>query len=479
MYFLFLGTLLVPIDIRVSSYNSNLDVSRDASHSSLEVPSSSYYSDSSSYTETNIDNSSENVIPKIADELKKSSASSQRQRRRLVRQKVVSERPPAVDKCILLNLYELSESKKKSGSGSQSQPSLLVQNKDGQHGCEICKCKMSNVGCRSVAKHNPLHRSQSSGAEKVKFRDRHFAQRRGGRERRSRVYVRNVSDASNASSLTRDNSVSQIEKHVTLSPDHSEQSAPIKSPNRPYPQTRDSTLDSGSFDWSADEAACDEEVRLITGTPPETEDEIITPAWTKESNSNNDCSICSTVVQSEASPSSSDCLNPLGNMESTPTNSILSSHSLPSRHSPIPPSHLSVDIPAHSSQPSSSYLSPNTMRNSPEKLSLPTSLMVPRSPKPSRLSPLFLAVPVFECKQSDNCEQRSPLFVPRVNTPVPSRNIDNVSHNSISPSGADGQQSTCDKHLADSDQSTSVIIKPDSPLSLRRRLHPSLTQEED
>jgi hypothetical protein len=96
----------VPIDIRVSSYNSNLDVGHDVSGSSLEVPlTPSYYSDSSSYTETNIDsNNTENVIPKFAEELKKSATPTQRQRRKLVRQKGVSESPPAVDKCILLNL---------------------------------------------------------------------------------------------------------------------------------------------------------------------------------------------------------------------------------------------------------------------------------------------------------------------------------------------------------------------------------------
>jgi hypothetical protein len=50
-----------------------------------------------------------------------------------------------VDKCILLNLYELSESKMKDGSVSHSHPTLLVQNKEGNLGCEICKCKMSNA----------------------------------------------------------------------------------------------------------------------------------------------------------------------------------------------------------------------------------------------------------------------------------------------------------------------------------------------
>jgi hypothetical protein len=74
---IFVGTFLVPIDIRVSSYNSNLDVGHDVSGSSLEVPlTPSYYSDSSSYTETNIDsNNTENVIPKFAEELKKSAKS--------------------------------------------------------------------------------------------------------------------------------------------------------------------------------------------------------------------------------------------------------------------------------------------------------------------------------------------------------------------------------------------------------------------
>jgi hypothetical protein len=121
------------------------------------------------------------------------------------------------------------------------------------------------------------------------------------------MYVRNVSDASNASVLTRDNSVSQSDKNTTLSPDNSEQSAPAKSPCRNFPNSRDNTLDSGSFDWSADEADCDEEVRLITGTPPETEDEQITVSWTGEGNPNTDCSVCSTVVHSEGTSASSDC----------------------------------------------------------------------------------------------------------------------------------------------------------------------------
>ena len=480
---IFVGTFLVPIDIRVSSYNSNLDVGHDVSGSSLEVPlTPSYYSDSSSYTETNIDsNNTENVIPKFAEELKKSATPTQRQRRKLVRQKGVSESPPAVDKCILLNLYELSESKMKDGSVSHSHPTLLVQNKEGNLGCEICKCKMSNVRCRSNAKHNVLHRSQSSGAEKVKIRDKHvLAQRRGGRDRRSRMYVRNVSDASNASVLTRDNSVSQSDKNTTLSPDNSEQSAPAKSPCRNFPNSRDNTLDSGSFDWSADEADCDEEVRLITGTPPETEDEQITVSWTGEGNPNTDCSVCSTVVHSEGTSASSDRLNPpLDMVSSTPTNNLHTSQLIPICHSPLPPSYSSVEFPGHASQPSSlSCFSSNTVRNSPERLSLPTSLLLPpRSPKPSRLSPLYLPVPVVE--HSDNNDVQSLLAVPRVNTPVPSRSNDFVSHNSTSPSGADGQQPHCDKHLEDSDQSTTVINQSQSPLILRRRVHSSHIQDED
>ncbi|CAC5424663.1 CACNA1G [Mytilus coruscus] len=478
------STLLVPIDIMVSSYNSNLDVSLNASGSSLEVPlTPSYYSDSSSYTETNIDNSSENVIPKIADELKKSAAPSQRQRRRLVRQKVVSESPPAVDKCILLNLYELSETKKKIGSVSQSHPTLLVQNKDGgggHKGCEICRCKMSNISCRSAAKHNPLHRSQSSGAEKVKVRDKHMlAQRRGGRERRSRIYIRNVSDASNASSLTRDNSVSQSDKNVTLSLDNSGESAPLKSPCRNHPHTRDNTLDSGSFDWSADEAACDEEVRLITGTPPETEDEQVTPPWTREGTANNESSVCSTVVQSEATSANSDRINPPMNLVSTPTNNIHPCHSIPMCRSPLPPSHLSIEIPEHSSHlSSSSCLSSNSKKNSPDKLLLPnSSLTIPRSPKPPRLSPLFLSIPVVECPSSEDGIDQSSLSIPRVNTPVPSRSSDNsVSHNSISPSGADGH---CDIRLEDSDQSKSVIKLSQGHLTLRRRLHSADSQDDN
>lgn len=462
------STLLVPIDIRVSSYNSNLDVSNDVSGSSLEIPS--YYSDSSSYTETNIDNSAENVIPKLADELKKSTAPKQRQRRRLVRQKMVSESPPAVDKCILLNLYELSDASKKDGSVSQSHPTLFIQSRDG---CEICKCKMSNVRCRSNAKHNPLHRSQSSGAEKVKIRDKHLAQRRSGRERRSRIYIRNVSDASNASSMTRDNSVSQSEKNRTLSTDNSEQSAPAKSSSRNFPHTRDSTIDSGSFDWSADEAACDEEVRLITGNP-ETEEEQITLAWNSENSANNENSVCSTVVQSEEMSANSDRLNP---SVSTPTNNLHTSHSIPYCHSPLPSSHLSVELPT-SHQSSPSYVLSSLARSSPDKHLLPT-LVSQRSPKPSRLSPLYLTIPVLESSRSKICENLSSLSVSRVNTPVPSRSSESVSHNSTSPSGADGQQPHCDKHLEDSDQSTPVIKQSHSPLTLRRRLHSANTTDDD
>jgi hypothetical protein len=93
---------------------------------------------------------------------------------------------------------------------------------------------------------------------------------------------------------------------------------------RPYlKDSRDNTLDSGSFDWSADEADCDEEVRLITGTPPETEDEQITVSWTGEGNPNTDCSVCSTVVHSEGTSASSDRLNPpLDMVSSTPTNNL-------------------------------------------------------------------------------------------------------------------------------------------------------------
>lgn len=480
----------------------------------------SYYSDSSSYTETNIDNSSENVIPKIADELKKSATPSQRQRRRLVRQKVVSESPPNLDKCILLNLYELSECRKKRGSVSQSHPTLLVQNKDGVQGCEVCRCKMSNVNCRSTPKHSTLHRSQSSGAERARARERHLYSQRGTpRDRRSRVHLRkHMSEASNASSLTRDNSVSQSDKNVTLSPDqsNSEQSAPLKSPCRNYPHTRDSTIDSGSFDWSADEAACDEEVRLITGTPPETEDELITPSWQKEDSSNTECSLCSTVIQSERTPTVSDRLNHTGAALSSP-------HSV---YSSPPQTYSTVEIPVHSSSPSGTsghtpheHLSPNVrnspdrqtspnvrsknspdrqafpnarfpqdkltlpnMRNSPEKLTLPT-LSLPKSPRPPRLSPLYLPVHNREeCPSSGSNEEQSSLLIPRVNTPVPLRNNDNVSHNSISSSGADklcDESDHCDKHLEDSDQSTSVIKPTDKKLTLRRRLHSSGTVDED
>ena len=44
-----------------------------------------------------------------------------------------------------------------------------------------------------------------------------------------------------------------------------------------------------------------------------------------------------------------------------------------------------------------------------------------------RISPLCLPVPVVECNTSD--EEHASLLIPRVNTPVPSRNSNYVSHN--------------------------------------------------
>lgn len=261
--FVFIGIHLVPIDITVSNYGSTNEVNLDASGSSIEIPPtpSSCFSDNSSYLETNLDHSSSTLDTKTNDDPSKRSVSPQHKQRfkdrKLVRQKKCDYESPPIP--------ATSDDKVHAGSALgvstpnpitpvpkkvfQSQPSLNIPLEEWK---DLLYQEQEQEANPSVKPHHPLkrlcsiQRSQSSGAERVRVREKFLRRRRQLHSNPSLSYTRNR---------------------------HASQSLSKEDILNLY---RNSTCDSGSCDidsWTADEKACDEEVRRITGTDLDTDHE--------------------------------------------------------------------------------------------------------------------------------------------------------------------------------------------------------------
>ncbi|XP_060077738.1 voltage-dependent T-type calcium channel subunit alpha-1G-like [Ylistrum balloti] len=290
------GSLLVPVDITISSFDSSVELSGS---STLDVPltPSTYYSDNSSYIETNLDHehspqedSSNDMchIPRMnyLNPNAKMVSPQQKQRfkdRKLVRQKSCDyDSPPITEECVSTRgKLLLSPCQKYREKVSQSQPSLLIV------GMEAHRCsKTSKLSeCPSRRRLSYLQRSQSSGAEKARVRDRYCFGASPQRPQNSNQHKHTTKGYSVLHPLAQDPIACShtvqgpIDKTVSLtSSTHIYPNQLKQSSNSPNQLNRSSTCDSQSndcsttSDWTGDDAACDEEVRQITGDDTEEEE---------------------------------------------------------------------------------------------------------------------------------------------------------------------------------------------------------------
>uniref|UniRef100_A0A8W8MSY6 Voltage-dependent T-type calcium channel subunit alpha n=1 Tax=Magallana gigas TaxID=29159 RepID=A0A8W8MSY6_MAGGI len=289
---------LVPVDITISNYGSSMEVSLDMSGSSLDAPPSPYsssYSDNSSYVDTTID---ENTlgIPRIAEEPRRKSTSPQQKQRlrdrKLVRQKSCEyESPPATAHVEPLQTQNISECKAAACDNpvSLSQPTLNKNLYDGEEGSKV------NKSHNPIIKLKCLHRSQSSGSEKVRLREKHIAGARVQlRPTTLHALVTALSNYSHEQStlalpstqVTHNSPVickkklsqqRRCEGHHGYSLNPSLPRSNVSSKHSLPQVQRNSTCESDSYelsgpDWAAEEEACDEEVRLITGDSTDHDD---------------------------------------------------------------------------------------------------------------------------------------------------------------------------------------------------------------
>ncbi|XP_061166104.1 voltage-dependent T-type calcium channel subunit alpha-1H-like [Saccostrea echinata] len=288
---------LVPVDITISNYGSSMEVSLDMSGSSLDIPPSPYsssYSDNSSYAEPTVD---ENTlgIPRMTEEShRKSTSPQQKQRlrdRKLVRQKSCEyESPPATAHVEPIRTPNIARCEAASCDNPVSMSQPMLNKNLYEHGEEGSKVNKSH---NPIIKLKCLHRSQSSGSEKVRLREKHVAG--------ARVQMRPTTLHALVNALS---NYSQEQNSLTLPNVQVTQNSPVicrkkqgqhrkregtqvPSPNPTLPHRnssskqslvkRSSTYESDSCelsgpDWAAEEAACDEEVRLITGDSTDHDD---------------------------------------------------------------------------------------------------------------------------------------------------------------------------------------------------------------
>lgn len=286
------------MDITISNYGSSMEVSLDMSGSSLDAPPSPYsssYSDNSSYVDTTID---ENTlgIPRIAEEPRRKSTSPQQKQRlrdrKLVRQKSCEyESPPATAHVEPLQTQNISECKAAACDNpvSLSQPTLNKNLYDGEEGSKV------NKSHNPIIKLKCLHRSQSSGSEKVRLREKHIAGARVQlRPTTLHALVTALSNYSHEQStlalpstqVTHNSPVickkklsqqRRCEGHHGYSLNPSLPRSNVSSKHSLPQVQRSSTCESDSYelsspDWAAEEEACDEEVRLITGDSTDHDD---------------------------------------------------------------------------------------------------------------------------------------------------------------------------------------------------------------
>lgn len=275
-----------------------MEVSLDMSGSSLDAPPSPYssnYSDNSSYVDTTID---ENTlgIPRIAEEPRRKSTSPQQKQRlrdrKLVRQKSCEyESPPATAHVEPLQTQNISECKAAACDNpvSLSQPTLNKNLYDGEEGSKV------NKSHNPIIKLKCLHRSQSSGSEKVRLREKHIAGARVQlRPTTLHALVTALSNYSHEQStlalpstqVTHNSPVickkklsqqRRCEGHHGYSLNPSLPRSNVSSKHSLPQVQRSSTCESDSYelsgpDWAAEEEACDEEVRLITGDSTDHDD---------------------------------------------------------------------------------------------------------------------------------------------------------------------------------------------------------------
>ncbi|KAJ8318507.1 hypothetical protein KUTeg_003598 [Tegillarca granosa] len=200
------GIHLVPIDITVSNYGSTNEVNLDASGSSIEIPPtpSSCFSDNSSYLETNLDHSSSTLDTKTTVDPNKRSVSPQHKQRfkdrKLVRQKKCDYESPPIpvtsdDKIhpgSALGVSTPNPTTPVPKKVFQSQPSLNIPLEEWKD--LLYQEQETNL---NVKPHHPLkrlcsiQRSQSSGAERVRVREKFLRRRRQLHSNPSLNYTRN------------------------------------------------------------------------------------------------------------------------------------------------------------------------------------------------------------------------------------------------------------------------------------------------
>lgn len=289
---------LVPVDITISNYGSSMEVSLDMSGSSLDVPPSPYsssYSDNSSYVENTVD---ENTlgIPRITEEPhRKSTSPQQKQRlrdRKLVRQKSCEyESPPATALVEPIRTPNISRCMATSCDNpvSQSQPTLNKNLYDGEEGSKV------NKAHNPIIKLKCLHRSQSSGSEKVRLREKHVAGARvqlrpttlhalvnalsNYSQEQNALALPNIQVTQNSPAVCKKKLVQhrRCEGHQGHLPNPTLPCSNSSSKHSLTQAKRSSTCESDSYDlsapdWAAEEAACDEEVRRITGDSTDHDD---------------------------------------------------------------------------------------------------------------------------------------------------------------------------------------------------------------
>ncbi|XP_021345862.1 uncharacterized protein LOC110445506 isoform X2 [Mizuhopecten yessoensis] len=283
------GSLLVPVDITISSFDSSVDLSGS---STLDVPltPSTCYSDNSSYMETNLDNDPLTVedngdnmcrIPHMnyLNPNAKTVSPQQKQRfkdRKLVRQKSCDyDSPPITEECVnTRGKLLLSPCQKYREKVSQSQPSLLIV------GMEPIKAsKLSKLSaCPSQRRISYLQRSQSSGAEKARVRDRYCSGASPHRPQNDSQHKQTTKGYSVLHPLAQGPVV--CSQSAQCPTDKVDSLTSSFTPRNPSQLNRSSTCDSQSndndcsttSDWTGDEEACDEEVRQITGDDTEEEE---------------------------------------------------------------------------------------------------------------------------------------------------------------------------------------------------------------
>lgn len=289
------GFLFAPVDITISNFDSNADLSCSSTMDAPLTPTSCF-SDSSSYMETNLDDddpldtSTDHVchVPQrnYLNPNAKAVSPQQKQRfkdRKLVRQKSCDyDSPPVTEDCVQTKgKLLLAPCQKYSGKVSQSQPSLLIT------GLEAHKCSKVNLAkhsdCPSPRRLNYLRRSKSSGAEKARLRDRYCS---GASPHKPQQASRPDSSSFHHPHHCHHNPTKDCPVLHPLSKDlvhvsHSQlpvKCAAFKTTSsctniHSSQLNRSSTCDSQSYDndcstmsdWTGDESACDEEVRKITG----------------------------------------------------------------------------------------------------------------------------------------------------------------------------------------------------------------------